>query len=78
MTISKQTIVDSTDASNVYYGEADIQTPESTALWTIYRVTTDGDEVIKSYPCAPDGIPTDAPMFKWSDRASLTYSLSPI
>jgi hypothetical protein len=62
-------IIDSVGGGVTYYGNAQLGTKENEAGWKIMRVTVAGTITKSEFP--------DSNMnydFKWSDRASLTYS----
>ena len=76
MTAVKQTIIDSTDANNVYYGSADLGRATSSANWSIYRKNTTGSVVTNAYPIGLAKSPSEKEVFTWDDRAVYNYSLT--
>lgn len=75
MTATKQTIIDSTDANNVYYGSADLGRATTDNKWSIYRKNTNGSVVTNAYPIGLAGSPSEKENFIWDERAQYNYSL---
>ncbi len=65
---NKTTLVDSTDASNVYIGKAQVGSKESEAKWQIKRISTSGSVVKMAFAGGSDDF-----VNTWSSRATYTY-----
>lgn len=76
MTAVKQTIIDSTDANNVYYGSADLGRATTSNFWSIYLKNTNGSVVTTKYPIGLAGSPSEKENFIWDERAQYNYSLT--
>ncbi len=72
-----QTIIDSTDASNVYYWYADLWKATTEAKWRIVKKVTAGSVVTEMYPIWITKYPVDDFSFQWSERDYYNYSLTP-
>lgn len=62
-------IIDEAGGGIVYYGWAPLRTPEDKEQWKIMRVNKVGNITKSEFPNSDDSY-----SFKWSDRATLTYS----
>jgi hypothetical protein len=74
---TQQSIIDSTDAANIYYGSADLGRAETAEKWVIYKKVTAGSIVTIMYPIGEDGMPSDKEEFAWSERDHYNYALVP-
>ena len=72
-----QKLVDDVDGSAggiKYIGYAAPGRATTDPYWIIYRQTIGSEDTEEIYPIGPKGHPCSAEKFKWSDRATLTYS----
>jgi len=77
--IELQTIVDSTDANNVYYWYAELWKGTDKAFWRIKRKTTTANVVTEYYPVSTKNkMPSSDFEFAWDNRAVLNYSLNEV
>lgn len=68
-------IIDKVSDSLIYIGYAPIGVLETDAGWSIKKVIVVGSVTKFEYAVDPDtSKPTNLYKFKWSDRATLTYS----
>jgi len=77
MDTTYQTIIDSTDANNIYYGYAELWRATTDAFWRLKLKNTAWSVVTEMYPTGTAKIPTDDFSFKWSERDHYNYSLIP-
>jgi hypothetical protein len=70
-----QTITDSTDANNVYYGYAELWRATWESYWKIKKKTTAWSIVTEYYPLY-NRYPNDWFVFEWDERANYVYSLT--
>jgi len=71
-----QTIVDSTDANNVYYWYAELWRATSSSFWKIRLKNTAGSIVTEKYPLI-NKFPSDDFVCNWDNRVSYIYWLVP-
>lgn len=72
-----QTIVDVVDGTTTYKGYADLGRATTDPYWRIEKIVTAGGVVTTMYPCSAEKIPSSNKAFRWSERATLTFSLTP-
>lgn len=71
----KQRITDVVSGTLTYFGEASPGTPTTSPQWSIYSRSVSGGVTTDAFPIGSEGFPSGKEEFKWSERASLNYSL---